>query len=64
MSIDNERLEAIQDKINSEGLEYYLENYAEGDLTGTEVWPSVEAYLEAKNDVEIALREAGVELDG
>lgn len=56
--------EQVQSGIENQGFQYYMENYASGDLKDTVVWPQVEAFQKATRDLEQALRAAGVELDG
>jgi hypothetical protein len=56
--------EQVQCGIESQGFSYYMEHYASGDLKDTAVWPLVEKYLEAQRDLETALRDVGVDLDG
>jgi hypothetical protein len=57
-------IEQVQAGIENQGFSYYMEHYASGDLKDTVVWPLVEKYIQAQRDLEDALRDAGVELDG
>jgi hypothetical protein len=55
--------EQVQNGIDSEGFDYYMDHYAKSDLEGSPVWPLVQEYLNSKSKLVDALRAAGVDLE-
>lgn len=56
-------VESIQDKMEAEGFDYYMEHYAPSDLGGTPLETLLTAYQKARRDLLHALEDAGVDVD-
>ena len=50
-------------KMDCEGFDYYLENYAKDDFAGTILEPELKEFLAARKKLSDALVKAGIDID-
>ena len=59
----NINVENVQNGIQSEGFDYYMEHYGRSDLAGTELESTYNDFVKARGAMMQALLDAGVNMD-